>query len=140
MTDDPVDHGVFDVAALAAALPETATTMLADRYITDNPSASARVFRVYRPTPAHYHETCDEYLYVLSGRGKFWMRDPGDKQEIGSGQLVVFPRGTVHAMAEVIEHPFVFFSIDAPRRDPRDIIFVNPAEGSPETFMQRNAR
>jgi mannose-6-phosphate isomerase-like protein (cupin superfamily) len=34
-------------------------------------AASARIFRVCRPTPAHYHATCDEYLYVLSGKGSF---------------------------------------------------------------------
>ena len=65
--------GRFDVMAICGrALPETAKTLLVDTYLTDRDSrASARVFRVYRPTPAHYHATCDEYLYVLSGRGTF---------------------------------------------------------------------
>ena len=42
----------FDVAAIAAALPETAQTLLVDTYLTDREAASARVFRVYRPDPA----------------------------------------------------------------------------------------
>ena len=46
--------------------------MLLDTYLTNEEAASSRVFRVYRPTPPHYHATCDEYLYVLSGRGTFW--------------------------------------------------------------------
>jgi len=33
----------------------------------------------------------------------------------------------------------VFLSIDTPRRDPTDIIFVDPNDGTPATFMARNA-
>jgi hypothetical protein len=39
-----------------------------------------------------------------------------------------------------LKHPVVFLSVDTPRRDPKDIIFVNPQDGSPETFMARNGR
>ena len=44
MSDDTT-RGRFDVTALAASLPETAATMLADHDMTDRPSGSARVFR-----------------------------------------------------------------------------------------------
>jgi hypothetical protein len=60
--------GRFDVAEIAAALPATATTLLVDTYLTNREAASARVFRVYRGTPPHYHAQCDEYLYVRSPR------------------------------------------------------------------------
>ena len=132
--------GRFDVQAIARTLPETATTLLVDKYLTDRPAASARVFRVYRPTPPHYHATCDEYLYVLSGRGTFWMKDPSTKAEFGPGQLLFFERGTVHAIPNIFAEPLVFLSIDTPRREPTDIIFVDPRDGTPETFMARNAR
>jgi mannose-6-phosphate isomerase-like protein (cupin superfamily) len=131
--------GRFDVQAIARSLPETATTLLVDKYLTDRAAASARVFRVYRPTPAHYHATCDEYLYSLSGRGTFWMKDPSTKAEFGPGQLLFFERGTVHAMPDIFAEPLVFLSIDTPRREPTDIIFVDPRDGTPETFMARNA-
>jgi mannose-6-phosphate isomerase-like protein (cupin superfamily) len=139
MTDNPTATGRFDIEAIANALPETATTLLADTYLTNRPEASARVFRVYRPTPPHYHATCDEYLYVFSGRGTFWMGDASTKAEFSPGQLLFFKRGTVHAMPELFDHPVVFLSIDTPRREPTDIIFVDPKDGSPETFMARNA-
>ena len=99
--DDKRTMGSFDIAAIAASLPESATTLLVDRYLTDRPSASARVFRVYRPTPPHYHAQCDEYLYVFSGRGTFWMGDPATKAEFGPGQLLHFERGTVHALPDI---------------------------------------
>ena len=135
----PPRTGRFDVAAIAASLPETAQTLLVDTYLTNREAASARVFRVYRPTPPHYHEGCDEYLYVLSGRGTFWMADPSTKAEFGPGQLLFFERRTVHAIPEILEEPLVFLSIDTPRREPTDIVFVNPEDGTPATFMARNA-
>ena len=125
----------FDVAAVAASLPETAQTLLVDHYLTDTEFASARVFRVYRGTPPHYHEHSDEYLYVLSGRGTFWMGDANDQAEFGPGQLLFFTRGTVHALPDILAEPVVFLSVDTPRRHPGDIVFVNPADGTPASFV-----
>jgi mannose-6-phosphate isomerase-like protein (cupin superfamily) len=125
----------FDVMQIAASLPETAETLLVDHRMTDEPEASARVFRVYKPTPAHYHQTCDEYLYVLSGRATFFMGDQAPR-EVGPGQLLFFKKGTVHGMPTIIEHPVAFLSVDTPRRDPRDIIFVDPSAGTVEGFVR----
>jgi mannose-6-phosphate isomerase-like protein (cupin superfamily) len=136
--DDKRTMGSFDIAAIAASLPESASTLLIDRYLTDGPSASARVFRVYRPTPPHYHAQCDEYLYVFCGRGTFGMGDASRKAEFGPGQLLHFERGIVHALPDILEEPLVFLSIDTPRRDPKDVIFVNPADGTPESFIQQS--
>jgi len=127
------------IEAIAKSLPKNAATLLVDKYLTDREQASARVFRVYRPTPPHYHATCDEFLYVFSGRGTFWMKDPSTKEEFGPGQLLFFERGTVHSIPELLSEPVVFLAIDTPRRQPTDIIFVNPEDGTPATFMARNA-
>jgi mannose-6-phosphate isomerase-like protein (cupin superfamily) len=140
MTDGArsITSGRIDIAEVAASLPPEADTLLVDHYLTDRPEASARVFRVYRGTPPHYHATCDEYLYVFSGRGTFWMGDASTLAEIGPGQLLFFEKGTIHALPDILGEPLVFLSIDTPRRDPRDIIFVNPADGTPETFIRAN--
>src|SRR6201996_5947189 len=139
-TTTPSANGRFDIATIAAAFPPSADTLLVDEYMTNRPEASSRVFRVYRPTPPHYHATCDEYLYVFSGRGTFWMEDPATEAEFKPGQLLFFARNTVHAMPKLFEHPVVFLSVDTPRRAPTDIIFVNPEDGTPQTFMARNAK
>lgn len=136
MPDTP-NAARFNIPEIARSFPDSADTMLLDTYLTRETAASARVFRVYRPTPAHYHVGCDEYLYVLSGRGTLWIGDPSDAAEFRPGQLLFFKRGTVHAMPEILEHPVVFLSVDTPARDPRDVIFLNPEEGSPETFIQQ---
>lgn len=135
---EPSATGRFDIAEVAASFPETATTLLLDRYLTNREAASARVFRVYKPTPPHYHATCDEYLYVFSGRGTFWMKDPVTIAEFRPGQLLFFEKGTVHALPDILEGPVVILSVDTPRRDPKDIIFVNPEDGTPESFIQQS--
>src|SRR6202165_2386762 len=100
--------GRFDIGAIADAFPETASTLLVDEYLTNREHASARVFRVYRPTPPHYHATCDEFLYVFSGRGTFWMEDESTVAEFGPGELLFFKRGTVHAQPKILADSVVF--------------------------------
>lgn len=69
------------------------------------------------------------------------MKDENTSAEFGPGELLFFKRGTVHALPEILESPVIFLSIDAPRRDPKDIIFVNPEDGTPESFIRAdNAR
>jgi mannose-6-phosphate isomerase-like protein (cupin superfamily) len=133
--NDTQSSASFDINTIAASFPAQAETMLLDKYLVDRETASARVFRVYRPVPAHYHEHCDEFLYVLSGRGKFWMHSPDQEQEYGPGTFLSFQRNTVHSMPEIIEGPVVFLSIDTPRRQPTDIVFVNPEDGTPQSFI-----
>ncbi|WJH42183.1 cupin domain-containing protein [Aliirhizobium terrae] len=127
----------FDIASIVAKFPPTAETLLVDEYLRDNPAASSRVFRVYKGTPPHFHRGSDEYLYVLSGRGTFWMEDASTEAEFGPGQLLFFEKGTVHALPRILEEPVVFLSVDTPRREPTDIVFVNVQDGTPETFMAR---
>src|SRR5271155_1982857 len=98
--------GVFDVHAIIEAFPNEASTMLIDTRLTDEPEASARVFRIYRPVPAHYHATCDEYLFVVSGRARFFFAEE-PPFELGPGQLVFFKKGTIHGIPELLEEPFV---------------------------------
>jgi mannose-6-phosphate isomerase-like protein (cupin superfamily) len=131
----PAPHAVFDIPAIARTFPDHSDTMLIDTRLTDEPEASARVFRIYTVVPPHYHATCDEYLFVVSGRGLFFMGD-GPPFEVGPGQLLFFKKGVIHGMTAIQEAPVVFMSVDTPRRDPADIIFVNPADGTPETFIR----
>jgi mannose-6-phosphate isomerase-like protein (cupin superfamily) len=136
LAEEPKHHGRFDLRSLVGTLPESADTLLVDRYLTNRDSASARIFRVYRGTPPHYHAKSDEYLYVLSGRGTFWMGSAADQAEFSPGDLLFFERGTIQALPDILEAPVVFLSVDAPRRDPADVIFVNPEDGTANTFIQ----
>lgn len=134
--------GRFDLRAIAREFPETAETMLLDRYLVDTPERSVRLFRVYRGAPAHFHRGCDETLYVMSGRGTFWMGTPAAGGEFGPGELLCFPRGTVHATPTIAdgpgEEPVVFLAIDTPRRDPADVVFVDAKEGTAKEFIRES--
>jgi hypothetical protein len=50
--------------------------------------------------------------------------------------LLFFEHGTVHAIPDILEGPLIFLSIDAPRREPKDVIFVNPEDSTPESFVR----
>jgi mannose-6-phosphate isomerase-like protein (cupin superfamily) len=140
MTETPkqaptANSSVFDIMKIATNFPETADTMLIDTRLTDEKHASTRVFRVYRPAPAHYHATCDEYLMVISGRATFFLGE-APPFEVGPGQLIFFKQGIVHGTPEILEEPFIVLAVDTPRRDPADVIFVNPSDGTPDSFIQ----
>ncbi len=135
----PITTGRFNVAEIAATFPAASDTMLVDQYLTDRPGASARIFRIYKPIPPHFHRECDEYLYVFSGRGTFWMKDASTVAAFAPGDLLFFERGTVHALPEIVEEPVIFLSVDAPRRSPKDVTFVDPSDGTPESFVKQNS-
>jgi mannose-6-phosphate isomerase-like protein (cupin superfamily) len=125
----------FDLHALAQALPQASETMLIDIRLTDEPAASSRIFRIYKPIPAHFHRTCDEYLLVLSGRARFQIGTEAPV-ELSSGQMQFFRRDVIHGFPEILEEPLVILSVDTPRRDPSDVIFVDSASGSAKTFLK----
>ena len=131
----PGESGCFDLHSLAQTFPETADTMLLDMRLTDEAAASSRLFRVYRPVPAHFHRTCDEYLLVVSGRARFQLGSQ-PAAELSPGQMQFFRRGVVHGFPEILEHPFLVFSVDTPRRDPADVTFVDPDSGSAASFLR----
>jgi hypothetical protein len=64
------------------------------------------------------------------------MEEASSQGEFAPGDLLVFKRRTVHALPDILEEPVVFLAIDTPRRDPKDIVFVNPADGTPESFIR----
>jgi quercetin dioxygenase-like cupin family protein len=100
---DKTSYQRFRPLEIGRAFPETAETMLLDQYLTNEDAASARVFRVYRETPPHYHVGSDEYLYVLSGKGTFWMGDPSNGADFSAGDLLFFKRRVVHALPAFLE-------------------------------------
>lgn len=124
MPDQTQSH-YHDIAAIAAKFPDTAETILVDTYLSDEPGASARVFKIFHSLPAHFHRNCDEHLYVYSGELLFQIGDD-DPQVLTPGQLVTFKRDAVHAILEVRKEPAIFMSFDTPRRAPDDVTFVAP--------------
>ena len=61
------------------------------------------------------------------------MENSANSGEFAPGDFLFFKNNTVHAIPDLFEGPVVFLAIDTPRRDPRDIIFVNPKTELPRT-------
>jgi mannose-6-phosphate isomerase-like protein (cupin superfamily) len=128
-------NATFDLRAIATTFPNASETMLLDTRLTDEEAASCRLFRVYKPVPAHYHKTCDEYLQVVSGRGTVVVGD-NPPVALAPGKLLFFQRNVIHSIPEIVEEPLVFLAIDTPRRDPADVTFVDPKTGNAASFIR----
>ncbi|MGY2051003.1 cupin domain-containing protein [Methylobacterium sp. JK268] len=134
------DPGRFDLIAEALGLPDAAGAEGAVSVLIDRAAACLRVQRLDRPVPPHRHRTCDEYLYVLSGRGTCWSGDPAREAAFGPGELLVFPRGAAHALPRILAEPLVVLAIDAPRRPPEDEIPLEAETAAAESGAAPDAR
>jgi mannose-6-phosphate isomerase-like protein (cupin superfamily) len=114
----------FDIREITRKFPNHAESTIVDTYLTDQASASSRLFRIYYPIPPHYHATCEEHLYLLTGRVAFTIADQAPRI-LEPGELVIFDRNTVHSISEVLAGPAVFLTVDSPRRAPGDVIYMN---------------
>jgi mannose-6-phosphate isomerase-like protein (cupin superfamily) len=68
--------------------------------------------------PKHMHNDSDELDYVISGSGAFWLGD--HQQEIRAGDLIVIPKGTVHAGSRASSGEFKLLAIKMPPQAPGD--------------------
>ena len=127
-------HHFFDIGEIIKRFPEHADSTIVDTYLTDQAAASSRVFRVYYAIAPHYHATCEEHLYLLTGTVAFRV---GDEQPriLRAGQLVTFERNVVHSIPEIVEGPAVFLTVDTPRRIPSDVVYVNPEDARIRPFV-----
>jgi mannose-6-phosphate isomerase-like protein (cupin superfamily) len=67
----------------------------------------------------HFHADANEIQYVIAGSGSFWL---GDRQvEVKPGDLVVIPKGTVHAGSKATSGRFRVLAIKLPPQRPDDV-------------------
>jgi len=72
--------------------------------------------------PKHTHQGSDEIQYVISGSGNFWLGD--EKHEIHAGELIIIPKGTIHAGSEAVSGEFKVLSIKLPPQATGDMQMV----------------
>ena len=66
----------------------------------------------------HFHADANEIQLVLAGSGSFWL---GDRQvQVKPGDLVIIPKGTVHAGSQASEGRFRVLAIKLPPQRPDD--------------------
>lgn len=89
--------------------------------------------------PVFSHQQVILRRQVIQGfMGTLWMEDPRDEAEFAHGHVFFFERNVVQALPTLLEEPVIFLSLASPRRDPEDITFVDPKDGTARTFMARN--
>jgi quercetin dioxygenase-like cupin family protein len=62
--------------------------------------------------PKHTHAQSDEFQYVISGEGKFWLGD--SMRDIHAGDLIVIPRGTQHGASIASSGQFKVMALKMP--------------------------
>lgn len=72
--------------------------------------------------PKHTHQTADEIQYVISGTGTFWLGDTPKK--VHPGDLIIIPKGTVHAGSHANSGRFKVIAIKLPPQAAGDIQVV----------------
>lgn len=66
----------------------------------------------------HFHADAHEIQYIIEGSGSFWL---GDKeQRIKPGDLVIIPKGTVHAGSKAATGRFKAIAFKMPPQRPDD--------------------
>ncbi|EHP40036.1 hypothetical protein OR16_28049 [Cupriavidus basilensis OR16] len=72
--------------------------------------------------PKHTHMGSDEIQYVISGSGTFWLGS--EQRQVHAGDLIVIPKGTVHAGSVPTSGEFKVLAIKLPPQAPGDIQLV----------------
>lgn len=121
--DNTKQFGFINVKDVASNLPSGEDGLVTDNRIVERNDSGARVFRVNKVVPKHYHTKSDVYLYVVSGEASFLLGD-NEQKVVKEGDFIFFKKGTVHGVDKIIKKPFSALAIDVPARDPSDVVFI----------------
>ncbi len=72
--------------------------------------------------PKHTHTDANEFQYVISGSGTFWLGD--QQRDIHAGDLIIIPKGTVHAGSVVSSGELKVLAIKMPPQASGDLHLV----------------
>ncbi|MFL9865658.1 cupin domain-containing protein [Paraburkholderia fungorum] len=122
-SDAPLTAQIVDLAALTDAdlgqqIPNMGTLRSKGLVVTPNGTVAVQTGNV----PRHTHRGSDEIQYVISGSGTFWLGN--EQRQIHAGDLIIIPKGTVHAGSESTGGEFKVLSIKLPPQAPGDMQMV----------------
>ena len=92
----PLQPQIVDLAAMTdadfgTAAPTLGTLRSRTLVVLPQGTLSVQVGNV----PKHMHADANEFQYVVSGSGKFWLGD--QMRDVHAGDLIIIPKGTPHA-------------------------------------------
>jgi mannose-6-phosphate isomerase-like protein (cupin superfamily) len=116
----PLTAQIIDVAAMTDAdlgppIPNLGILRSKGMVVTPSGTIAVQSGNV----PRHTHRGSDEIQYVISGTGTFWLGN--EQRQIHPGDLIIIPKGTVHAGSEPTSGEFKVLSIKLPPQAPDDI-------------------
>ncbi|MGF6774952.1 cupin domain-containing protein [Paraburkholderia sp. GAS334] len=113
-----IDVGAMSDADVGPVVPNLGT--LRSKGLVTTPSGTVAVQT--GNVPKHTHTGSDEIQYVISGSGTFWLGN--EQRRIHPGDLIIIPKGTVHAGAEATTGEFKVLAIKLPPQAPGDLHLV----------------
>ena len=91
--------------------------------LNEDDLASTFVIWVKTSVKAHYHATHTEVVHVLEGTGLMTLGN--EERKIGPGDYVFIPKGTPHSVQVIGSTPMKVLSMQTPRFDGTDRVFVD---------------
>jgi quercetin dioxygenase-like cupin family protein len=118
LTPQIIDLATISDADLGAQIPNMGTLRSKGLVVTPSGTIAVQTGNV----PRHTHRGSDEIQYVISGSGTFWLGN--EQRQIHAGELIIIPKGTIHAGSEATSGEFKVLSIKLPPQAPGDVQMV----------------
>lgn len=90
--------------------------------VAKSDTANMRVVEIVE-AKAHYHANYDEFVTVVSGKGKLTLAG-GEIRDIKPGDIMFLPRGSEHAIIRVGNEKLIAVVVASPPADPKDIHMI----------------
>lgn len=121
--DVPLTAQIVDLAALTdadlgAQIPNMGSLRSKGLVVTPSGTIAVQTGNV----PKHTHRGSDEIQYVISGSGTFWLGN--EQRQIHAGELIIIPKGTVHAGSTPTSGEFKVLSIKLPPQASGDMQMI----------------
>ncbi|MCY0854803.1 MULTISPECIES: cupin domain-containing protein [unclassified Cupriavidus] len=113
-----IDLAAMTDADIGAQVPNLGTLRTKGLVATPSGTIAVQAGNV----PKHTHMGSDEIQYVISGSGTFWLGN--EQRQVHAGDLIVIPKGTVHAGSVPTSGEFKVLAIKLPPQAPGDIQLV----------------
>ncbi|WP_108869217.1 cupin domain-containing protein [Aquimarina aquimarini] len=112
-----------EVIAIDDIVPnENYNNILVKKVYTDA-NASTFVIWIKDKVNPHIHKEHTEQVFVLEGKAKVWLN--GKEQVIKKGDWITIPKQTIHRVAVLSKIPLKVISIQAPKFEGKDRIFID---------------
>ena len=93
------------------------------RTIASDSLSSSFVIFIKKEVKKHKHATHTENVYILDGEGEMLLGDKSFK--VKKGDMIFIPMNTVHSLKVTSSVPVKVLSVQSPRFDGKDRIFID---------------